>query len=306
MAALLTSDQGGVDRIAIEVEECHKMGIKVLPPDVNESLENFTVVEDKKIRFGLLAIKNIGAGVVEQIINERKENGIYQSLEDFLNRVRTKDINKKSLESLIKSGAVDSFGERAKLLTNLDVLLEFNKKIQKDHQNGQITLFGILPIGIKPSNGLRLKDYPPASLEQKLLWERELLGLFISAHPMKNLKSKIDPWVKPVSKLSKTSGYVIAAGIITNIKKIITSNKELMLFVKLEDESGSIEAIVFPSILKSKPEFWQENKIILLGGRATDKDGLPKIIVGQAEELIPDKIEDIINRLQGNNLPNYY
>lgn len=306
MAALLTSDQGDIDRIAIEVEECQKMGIQVLPPDVNESLESFTVVADKKIRFGLLAIKNVGEGIVKQIIEERKENGIYQNLEDFLTRVQTKDLNKKSLESLIKSGAMDCFGERAKLLANVDIMLEFNKKIRKDQQNGQKTLFGILPLGSKSSVGLKLKDCLPVSLQQKLLWEKELLGLFVSAHPMKDFKSKIEKLVKPISQLNKNSQYVVIAGVITHIKKIITSNKETMLFVKIEDDSGGIEGIVFPSILQLRPNFWQENKIVLVSGRLTDKDGIPKIIVGQAEELIPDQIEKIINRIQQSNPLTYH
>lgn len=301
MAALLTADQGDIDRIAIEVGECRKMGIEVLPPDVNESLESFTVVGEKKIRFGLLAIKNVGEGIVKQIIDERKENGLYQNLEDFLTRVQTKDLNKKSLESLIKSGAMDCFGERARLLANMDTILEFNKKIQKDQQNGQKTLFGVLPLGPKGSSGLNLKDCPPTNLQQKLLWERELLGLFISAHPMKDFKSKIEQWIKPINQLNKNSQYIVIAGVITNIKKVITSNKETMLFVKIEDDSGGIEGIIFPSILQFKPNFWQENKIVLVSGRMTDKDGFPKIIVGQVEELIPDRIEEIINRMRQNN-----
>ncbi|MGC9048903.1 MAG: DNA polymerase III subunit alpha [Patescibacteria group bacterium] len=309
MAALLTSDQNDTDRIAIEVEECRRLGIEVLPPDINESLESFTVIDNKKIRFGLLAIKNIGQGIVKEIIKERKENGAYQNLEDFLIRVQIKDLNKKSLESLIKAGALDCFGERAKLLNNIKILLEFNKKSQKDKQNGQKTLFSILYSGLKKSGGLNLKDCPPANLQQKLFWERELLGLFISAHPMKEFTPKIIRWVKPINKLNKASNYVILAGVITDVKKIITSSKETMLFVKLEDESGSIETIVFPSILKSKPNLWQENKIILLSGYLTDKDGVPKVIVGQAEELISEKIEEIIEKLTATlnqSIANYF
>jgi DNA polymerase-3 subunit alpha len=303
MAALLTSDQNDTDRIAIEVEECRRLGIEVLPPDVNESFENFTVVGEKKIRFGLLAIKNIGKGIVNEIIKEREENGIYQNLEDFLTRVQTKDLNKKSLESLIKAGALDCFEERAKLLTNLDILLEFNKKVKKDKENGQISLFNIFNLGKKFFGKLNLKNCPPAPLQQKLFWERELLGLFISSHPLKEYSQKISKFVKPINQLSKfpNDSAVIIAGIITEIKKVITSNKETMLFVKLEDETGVIESIVFPSVFQIKPNLWQENKIILLAGRLTDKDGIPKIIAGQAEELIPNKLEELLKSFKLNN-----
>ncbi len=307
MAALLTSDQNDSDRIAIEVEECKKMNLEVLPPDINESLENFTVVGPKKIRFGLLAIKNVGKGIVKKIIAEKKENGSYQSLENFLTRVQTKDLNKKSLESLIKAGALDNFGERNQLLNNLEALLEFNKKIQQDHQNGQTTLFGSFSFLNNRSGNLRLQNCEPATLPQKLFWEKELLGLFISDHPLREIKPKIEKWTTPIGNLNKNervnSRFIVMGGIITNIKRFITNNKQTMLFVKIEDESGSIEGIVFPKLMQISSNLWEENRIILAAGHLTDKDGVPKVIIDTAEELIPNNITEIIKRIRDGLLP---
>ena len=295
MAALLTSDQNDIDRIAIEVEECRQMGIEVLPPDINESFKTFTVVGPKKIRFGLLAIKNIGSGIVQAIKDERKENGAFQNLEDFLTRVKSKDLNKKSLESLIKCGAFDNFGERGNLLGNLERLLEFNKKIQRDQENGQTTLFGILPFF--SSSKLNLKNHPPVSREQKLIWEKELLGLYVSEHPFKEYKSRLDKIVTPCASVTNrnNSRYNLkVAGVITKIKKILTNQKETMLFAKIEDDSGSVEVVVFPNLFKTMPDLWHENKTILVKGRLSDKDGLPKIMAEEVQEITAENIEKIV------------
>ncbi|MCD4760972.1 DNA polymerase III subunit alpha, partial [bacterium] len=188
MAALLTADQDNIDRITIEIKECRKMDIEVLPPDVNESFSNFSVVENNdpnqagKIRFGLKAIKNVGYNIAKVIIRERKENGPYKSLEDFLSRIKDKDLNKKSLESLIKAGALDSMISRGQALGNLNTILDFNKKLQNEHKSGQNNLFADLPLSA-PVFSLKLDDYDDASPENKLSWEKELMGLYISDHP---------------------------------------------------------------------------------------------------------------------------
>jgi len=326
MAALLTSDQNAIDRIAIEIEEARKMNIEVLPPDVNESYKNFTVVRDK-IRFGLLAIKNVGGGIVKSIIDEREENGKYQDLEDFLSRVHSKDLNKKSLESLIKGGATDQFGERNQLLQNVETLLEFSRKKQKDKENGQTTLFGLFSLGGRLS--LKLKKYPPAEHQQKLLWEKELLGLFISDHPLRQYEATLKKYAQPIGQFkisaneenpeaeinsqnkifpprpenringqngsqSVVSSPVKIVGLITKIKKIITSDKQTMLFVKIEDSTGEIEVIVFPKIFKLTPGLWQENKIIRVSGRLSDKDGVPKVIAEDAREVTKDTLDDLL------------
>jgi len=293
MASLLTSDYGDIDRIAIEVEECEQMGIQVLPPDINESFSTFTAVvnpetqkPEQKIRFGLLAIKNVGFNIAKTIIRERKENGTYKSLEDFLSRARTKDLNKKSLESLIKSGALDVFGERNQLLDNIDSLLSYAKSAEKEALNGQTNLFGVLPTQHAPH--LRLKETTKAPKNQRLIWEKELLGLYISEHPLQEYSHHLKSIATPIAELHSQmhSGQEVnVGGIITNIQKVITRNNQPMLFVKIEDMSGRIEALVFPKTLQTNPSIWEEEKVVLIQGRISDKDGAIKLLCSEAKAI---------------------
>jgi DNA polymerase III subunit alpha len=291
MASLLTSDYGDTDRIAIEVEECEHMGINVLPPDINESLSTFTAVfnqdtklPEKKIRFGLSAIKNVGDNIAKVIIHERKKNGQFKNLEDFLRRVQTKDLNKKSLESLTRSGALDSFGERNQLLANTEALLNYAKSAEKAAINGQTNLFGVFPTQHAPT--LRLKQVEPASKNQKLSWEKELLGLYISEHPLAEFKdhlSKIATPIADIQSLTNTQQEVKVGGIITQIQKVITRNNQPMLFVKIEDMSGRLEVLVFPTVLAAQPAIWQEDKVVLVKGKLSDKDGVIKLLCNDAK-----------------------
>ncbi len=291
MASLLTSDYGDVDRIAIEVEECERMGIRVLPPDINESFSTFTAVFDpeskqpeKKIRFGLLAIKNVGVNVVRTIIKERKDNGPYKSLEDFLTRVQTKDLNKKSLESLIKSGALAPFGEANELLHNLDALLSMAKTAEQEANNNQTNLFGVLPTQHAPK--LRLQSAPPAPLRQRLGWEKEFLGLYISEHPLSEYAEQLKQIAPPITEARAVKRkQVVIAGIITSVQKKITKSNQMMLFAKVEDMSGRIETIVFPSVLQDNPGIWVEDAEVMIRGKISDKDGVPKLICDAVKPL---------------------
>lgn len=313
MAALLTSDQNDIERIAIEVEECKQMGIKVLPPDINESFENFTVVrqEDKTakplIRFGLRAIKNIGSGIVGAIIKERKENGFYQNLEDFLKRVQSKDLNKKSLESLIKSGALDKFGERNQLLENIDKLLNFAKETNKEKQSGQTNIFSFSHFSQK-IYALKLQGAVMATTKQKLDWEKEFIGLYISDHPLNEFNPHLAKFITPCNRLfesfNKGIRDVKILGVVTKVKKIFTNANELMLFAKLEDNSGNVEAVVFPSILKNNAVAWQEDKIILIRGKLSNKDGEIKILSDKAMEMTRENLAKILNNNTHNNIAN--
>ena len=298
LAALMTSDYGNTDRIAIEVAEVKKIGIQVLPPDINESYSTFTVVREsleKKeptIRFGLMAIKNIGTNIVRKIIDERKKDGPYQNLDDFLRRVQTKDLNKKSLESLIKCGALDNFGERQTLLDNLDAILTYAKNSQRETLNGQTNLFGMLPVTNSPK--LKLKESEPASKKQKLAWEKSLLGMYVSEHPLQEYAPYLEKITIPLRKLAaKARGGITVGGVVTQIKRIITKTQEPMLFVRLEDQSGSIEILVFPTTLKEKPEIWQEEKILLVSGRLSSKEGVLKMICEKAQELDLEQLKKV-------------
>ncbi|MGB9743169.1 MAG: DNA polymerase III subunit alpha [Minisyncoccales bacterium] len=290
MAALLTSERNDIERIAVLIEECKKMKLNVLPPDINESFTFFSVVpKANQIRFGLSAIKNVGLNIVEKIVNERKANGPYTSIENFLARVNSKDLNKKSLEGLIKAGVFDKLGERNQLLTNLEKLLEYARENQKTKNNGQSGLFD----GMSFNHKITLKSAPPASLKEKLMWEKELLGLFISSHPLDGLTHLLANKTISIAniknnKLQKNIRLRIG-GVISQIKKIITRKGQPMLFVKLEDLSGKIEVVVFPAVIEKNPVVFQENKIVMISGRIDNRDQhLTKFICEEAEEIIEE------------------
>jgi len=302
MAALLTADQDNIDRVTIEINECRKMGIEVLPPDVNESFGTFAVVkpktpnERKKIRFGLNAIKNVGHNIAKVIITERKADGQFRSLEDFLLRIKDKDLNKKSLESLIKAGAFDQLISRGQALGNLNTLLEFHKKIQNDHKNKQNNLFADLPLASNVFS-LKLDDIDDASDDKKLSWEKELLGLYITSHPFKDTYETLDGLVTPLNLLkNKREQNVRVAGVITNVQKVITKKGKVMNFVMIEDSIGSVELIIFPTTMERTLPVWQDENQVLVEGRVSDKDGQPKIIVENAQIITPDLLRNMTDR----------
>ncbi len=287
MSSLLTSERNDVERIAVLIEECRKMGLEVLPPDINESFTFFSVVPGKnQIRFGLSAIKNVGSNIVEIIVNERKAEGPYTSIENFISRIYSRNLNKKSLESLVKAGVFDKIAERNQLLSNLEKLLEYSRENQKTKTNGQGGLFE--QIGF--NNKINLTTATPASEKEKLTWEKELLGLFVSSHPLQGFEKVLEKKVTSISKIPnrgiKRNIKVKIGGIISKIKKIITRTGKPMLFVNVEDLSSKIEVVVFPSIIERNPAIFQENKIVMVSGRLDSRDGVPKIICEEIEEIL--------------------
>ncbi len=288
MAALLTSEKSDTERIAFMIEECKTMGIEVLPPDINESFRNFSVVPGKnQIRFGLFAIKNVGENVAESIITERK-NGPFKSFADFVLRMDSNAMNKKSMESLIKAGAFDKFEERNKLLQNLEEILLFNREYRKAANSGQNSLFGAM--SSQPEKlSFKLSEAPPAPLKEMLAWEKELLGLYISSHPLENYKGIIGSRALPIKDLETAMTFnqkIRIGGIVSSVKKILTKKGQPMAFVKLEDLTSKVEVVVFPSILERNPEIFQEDKIIFVEGRIDNKQGSLKIIADEAEEIV--------------------
>ncbi len=287
MASLLTSEKTDVERIAILIEECKKMGIEVLPPNINESLRNFTVVPgENKIRFGLLAIKNVGENIIDAITTEKKANGPFKSIEDFIRRIASKDLNKKSLESLIKAGAFDEFAERNQLLQNMERLLDWAREYQKNKTNGQKGLFDGSVFA--SNNHVALLPAAPASNFIKLNWEKELLGLYVSSHPLEDFRKIFEGNTFSLSKIndSLVNKKIKVGGIISGIKKIITRNGSQMLFLKLEDLTAKTEVVVFPGIIERNPTVFQENKIVFIKGRVDNRNGEPKIIAEEVEEVI--------------------
>jgi DNA polymerase-3 subunit alpha len=261
------------------------MGIVVLPPDVNKSLAEF-VPEEKDIRFGILAIKNIGAHITEVIVNERMKGGPYASLLDFVVRINDRDLNKKSLEALIKSGALDSLGvERKTALDNIDDILKAGSKLKKQNGNSQANLFGNFP-----QAELRLKKTEPASKLERLRWEKELLGLYVTEHPLKDFWKKTGadkkmPSLGEIYQTAQEGKQVTVYGLISKIQPITTKNGRPMIFAKIEDLDNNMEALVFEDVLKKNPEVWQEGNIVELTGRLSTKNGEPKIICHEAKKL---------------------
>lgn len=294
MAALMTSDYDDTDRLAIEITECKHMGITVLAPDVNESFVEFSVVPDsKQIRFGMAAIKNVGRGAVEEILRAR-EDGNFVSLEDFLTRVNIRVVNRKTMESLVKAGAFDRFGDRSTLLHNLDLLLAFASRLQKQASSGQTDLFGMSADVVIEQPRLELQ-LPPQSIDtrEQLVWERELLGLYLSQHPLELFENILSEQTVPLNSLtSQHDGKSVSiGGAITEVREITTRNGQKMAFVKIEDQFGEIEAILFPNSYQQTLGLWERDRIVLVRGKlnARDRDGNTseevKVMVDDAREI---------------------
>ncbi|OGZ69776.1 MAG: hypothetical protein A3F47_01955 [Candidatus Staskawiczbacteria bacterium RIFCSPHIGHO2_12_FULL_38_11] len=292
MASVLTSEKADVERIALLIEECKKMDIEVLAPNINESLKNFTVVPDQqKIRFGLLAIKNVGENIIDTVVLERKNAGQFKSISDFINRVASKDLNKKSMEALIKAGAFDEFAERNQLLQNLEKLLEIARENQKNKSTGQIGLFASMPAA--KNNDIKLDAALPAKLLEKLTWEKELLGLYVSSHPLQGFKKLFESKCFAIGKIDSTmvNKKIICGGLISNVKKIITKTGKPMLFMKLEDLTAKTEVVVFPNLMERNPTALQENKIVFIAGRVDNRNGEIKLVADDVQEIIvPEEI----------------
>jgi DNA polymerase-3 subunit alpha len=312
MAALLTSDFQNLDRIAIEIAECDKMGIKVLPPDINESFVEFGVVkatsEDAKeyIRFGLSAVKNVGLGVSEKLVEERTQNGPFKSLEDFVCRLGTEVLNKKVVEALAKAGALDCIGERNQLLAGVDTIIKYASTLSKQMNNNQMDLFGLGNdrASIAESVKIPLPDTLPAEKKQRLLWEKELLGIYLSDHPLKEVAHLCLTFGKPISEINTDwdNKKLRVAGILTTVKKIITKSNEPMLFVGIEDTTGVSEILVFPRLLKEAPALWVSDQLVVVQGRVSTKDGQIKIIADQIWELTPELALDSFKATEELNL----
>ena len=283
MSSLLNAEADDTDRLSFLMSECQRVGIKVLPPDINKSSANFTA-DNGNIRFGLTGVKNVGENITAAIIDERQKSGPFENLVSLLKRVKHKDLNKKSLESLAKCGALDSFGiERNHILSNMDDIIKFSQALKKSHDSSQMGLFG----SSVSSQSLRLKSAAPASSKEKLTWEKELLGLYVSDHPLNAYRTKMQELnVKPIKELiGLHNGWVNIGGIISKVQKIITKAGKPMVFAKVEDFSDNTEVVVFSDTLSQNTDVWQENKVVLVSGKISPRDGEAKLICDKATEL---------------------
>ena len=287
LAAVLTADSGDTESVAIFVTEAKRMGIPVLPPDVNESGSDFTVVGEEKdaIRFGLSSIKNFGDGISKAIIAEREAHGPFTTLSDFLSRVGSKNLNRKSLESLIKCGALDSLmsldNGRGTLLGNIETLLAFHREATASAP--QESLFGALtapPTLVLPAG-------KPVSLLDKLTWEKELLGIYVSGHPLdahEAIVKKAMLSIKKIKEEPQPGMLLILPVLVSVVRAVLTKSGEKMLFLTIEDATDSIEAVVFPKLLKEHAGIITPGTCLLVKGKITVRNGEASLAI---EELKP-------------------
>ncbi|MEO6077411.1 MAG: DNA polymerase III subunit alpha, partial [Candidatus Andersenbacteria bacterium] len=290
MAGLLTCDQGNTDRQAIEVADAMALSIPVLPPDVNESEVDFSVIRSKKgdrsIRFGLSAVKNVGTHAMQALIEERDARGHFKDLFDVFRRINARDFNKKTVESLAKAGGFDGLGERNQVLANADSLLEFNRALHRVSDIGQQNLFGASSEPL-PEPKITLVEATAATQDERLGWEKELLGLYVSEHPLREYVTIMDRIASPISSVTtgRDGATIRVAGLISRIKKIITKSGKPMLFVTIEDLSHSAEILVFPKLLEETSALWVDGSKIIVDGTLSDKDGEAKILANKIRPL---------------------
>ncbi len=298
MSAVLTADSGDTEKISEIIHECDRMGIEVLPPDVNESFSDFTVIPGTQtIRFGLTTIKNFGSGIADAIIAERKKGGPFGTLADFLTRVHDKNLNKKSLEALVMTGALNSFAERGLLYANIDTMLAFNREHVAGKEAGQDSLFGGMETTI---NDLVLESAPEADQSQKLTWERELLGVYVSGHPLddhreelqKGERRMIGDIVSAVTdgremEVVQMKGKVDTAGMIETVKELLTKKGDRMAFVQLSNHTSTIEMVAFPEVFQTYRDLLVPGTCVALRGKLNIRNDEPSILIDKIKVLSP-------------------
>ncbi|HEX7346397.1 MAG TPA: DNA polymerase III subunit alpha [Candidatus Limnocylindrales bacterium] len=286
MAAVLTAFRANEEKVAAAVAECRRMGIEVRPPDVHASHLEFTV-EGDAIRFGLLAVKNVGQGAIESIIAAREDGEEFRSLTDFCTRIDLRLANRKVLEALIKVGALNRFGHPAQLLLGLDDAIAAAQATQRDRITGQTSLFDM-----GAADAMAFERPLPTATEvpvrERLRWEKELLGLYLSEHPMGEVAEQVGRYVSAYSgdlrDESLDGQRVVVGGIITAQRTVITKRQETMAIVTLEDLQGSIEVVVFPRLFETTRPLLRDGAILLIAGRVDHK--------GEDVSLLADLIAD--------------
>lgn len=309
MAALLTNTMDDSDKLSLYIEDLKQLGLEILPPDINESLENFTVVVEEKIRFGLAAIKNVGKTAVEEIIANRDEEGRFTSFINFVNRVNLRICNRKALESLIKVGAFDEFGvNRKKLLSVLDEVIHQAQVLNKEKEKGQLSMWDLVE---EEAPGIEVKypDYEEFTLREKLAMEKELLGFYVSGHPLEEYRETISELSLPyISTLDQYDDgqEVGVCGIENNANVITTKKGDRMVFLTVEDMTGSIEVVVFPPEFENIKEHLDGDDPLFIKGRIDRKDEEEiKIICKDIKRFIDLDREDIENLKGGSKSKNF-
>ena len=287
MAALLTSEMGNTDKIVRHIEECRVMGIRILPPDVNLSGIQFAVVGET-IRFGLAAIKNVGEAAIQSILETRQEKGPFTSLMNFYGRVDMRLVNRRVIESLIKAGAFDSLGlSRAQLLASVDVAMEAGQRHQRDRQQGQGSFFDLMPSSeaeVEPAIQAAMEEW---ELEQLLAYEKEVLGFYLSGHPLDRFQARaLRAGAVGIGELGtrEEGSRVWVFGLPATVKEISTKSGDRMAFVTLEDMNGAIEVTIFPETYRNSVTHLRSGQPLLVRGKLEGGDDGRKIL---AEEIRP-------------------
>ena len=317
MSSLMTSVMSQSTKVAEYIYDCRRQNIQVLPPDLNKSRSGFSV-EGKSIRFGMAAVKNVGSSMIDQMVSERNKNGFFKGLSDFCQRMNSKDLNKRAIESMIKAGAFDSIGAtRAQLMSMYENVLESAVRNRKNNLVGQLDLFGIgneLP----GSADIHYPDVEDFSENMKLKMEKEVLGLYLSGHPLFVYQEALKHLVtadsrdfnemleSPDSSPYKDRQSLIVGGIIISKNLKTTRNNQMMAIIQLEDVFGSIECIIFPKTLENYLSLVQLDEIVIVEGLLDYKDDeAPKLLINHMttiDEIDFWKHKKIINGVQPHRL----
>ncbi len=302
MAALLTTFSGNTDKVAISIAECWRMGVAVLPPDINRSEEGFTieplserpagVLYDKAVRFGLGAIKNVGSGPIQAILEARRQGGPFRDLDDFCERVDYHQINSRVLESLIKAGAMDSLpGRREQRLAAFSQAMAAGQELQKAREIGQISMFDLLGEQTERRSAPRLPDTPPESRRTLLSWEKELLGVYVSEHPLGEVMRHLSPQQREtLTNLGDLSNELVGStvrvlGLVARVRRLLTRKGEGMAVAELEDLDGSIDAVAFPRLYEQTQDLWAEDNVLLVQGKVDLRNDRLQIICEQVQPV---------------------
>jgi DNA polymerase-3 subunit alpha len=296
MAATMSSEIGNTNRIVTLIEECKRMGIEVLPPDVNESMGSFKVVESK-IRFGLEAVKNVGHGAIEAIVSARERVGKFTSLFQFCEEVDLSALNKRVIESLIQAGAFDSVSKhRAQLMASLDMAMNYGQAVQEDKKRGQTSLFDIdstssLQAGAKSkiTSTPKIFEVPEWPISEILSKEKEMLGFYVSGHPLTKYEEELKTFVTKTTESiedAKDGEEVYIGGVITQIKINIDRKKKQMAFATLEDFVGTVEVVIFSDCFEENRRIIRSDSMVLVKGRASTKEGeKAKVVASEVTSL---------------------
>jgi DNA polymerase-3 subunit alpha len=306
-------ERNNTDKVGLFIAECRRMGIEIMPPDVSRSGLDFTIEAasskqqagreggvgllpaagspaSSAIRFGLGAVKNVGEGPIETILAAREHGGPFKDVEDFCQRVDLRQVNRRALECLIRVGALDTLGQRSQLLAIIDPMMALSQSTHQAQEVGQLSMFDASSgFSLAMGSSLPLPDVPEVPRKEMLAWEKELVGFYVSEHPLQQVAASLNGTVTAFCgeiDEEMADQKVVIAGVVAWVRPHTTKNGNPMAFVHLEDLRGSIEVIVFPSVYEKTHELWQEEKILVVKGRVDTKGRGAKVICESVQDYL--------------------